>query len=108
MSSLKDRLQSGLIGKDETGSASSYESIQTDAQNSLRKEQREELQATIANIEADLKGLLPKVQEPLPDAELHAAGINPQREKDATHGRNSAIREMSAAIERYTSGTITN
>lgn len=107
MSNLSQRLKDGLIGEDDTGSVSSYESIQTDALNSLREKQRQALKPTIATIEADLKGLMPERRVQSLDGSAGSGGqwcLTCNHYKDCCNCAvyNQAIDEITAAIEHYT------
>lgn len=90
---LKDRLQDELIGTTTDATALLGNTEAAFAINRLRDGQRQALQPTVANIEADLKGLLrEKLYHPL------YCGLNDNRACDCENA------QMSAAIEHYCKG----
>lgn len=86
---LSDRLQTELIGEDTSGRHIPHDGLGV----RCRKEQRQALNPTIANIKADLKGLL---REHLGECQWRCASF-----KDMYADCDCRVAKAMAAIEHY-------
>lgn len=97
MTSLKQRLQDELIGKDEELSIAEDQTTRVAMRiaNTMKAAQRDAVATVLSHIAADVEGLIPE-RFKQPDDNLRVRAYK--------EGYNMALAEMSAALARYMKG----